>query len=99
MKTLMFLITFGLIGLLTLGSIPFVPYFFYKKVIDEGYQSRFISLSIERKELLKGKEKGFRKIDKIPGNGKRPGSLTGWMRDTINDSYDRRYYCPNSESH
>ena len=63
MKTLIFIISLLLLVILTLGSVPFVPYIFYKKVIDEGYQSRFIAIKIEKKELLKGKEKNFRKIE------------------------------------
>ena len=40
---------------LILGSIPFAPYFFYKKIIDEGYQSRLVSISV-KKRVIKGKE-------------------------------------------
>ena len=64
MKILLSLITFFFIGVLFLGSIPFIPYFFYKKIIDQGYQSRLVSLSVQQKNLLKGKEIGFTKLEK-----------------------------------
>ena len=63
MKVLLSLIIFCLIGFLILGSIPFAPYFFYKKILDEGYQSRLVSITVKKRALLKGKEISLSKIE------------------------------------
>ncbi len=63
MKILLSLVIFCVICISFLGSIPFIPYFYYKKIIDEGYQSRLISLSIKKKSLLKGKEKKITRLE------------------------------------
>ena len=63
MKTLLSITIFCLIGFLLLGGILFTPYFFYKKIIDEGYHSRLVSIIVKKRELLKGKEIGLSKFE------------------------------------
>ena len=63
MKVLGSLIIFFLVVIFVLGSIPFAPYFFYKKVIDEGYESRLVKFSIKKRELLKGKGIKFTNLE------------------------------------
>ena len=44
--------------------MPFAPYYIYKKAINEGLESRFLTIKVENKMILKGKKLNFTKEER-----------------------------------
>ncbi|MEE2744894.1 MAG: hypothetical protein VYD54_13355 [Bdellovibrionota bacterium] len=64
MKILLFSTIFLAILIIPLSIGPFVPYYIYKKVVDNGFESKFLTLNVDFKKILKGKRYSFTKSER-----------------------------------
>ena len=59
MKILLVTTIFLAILIVPLSIGPLVPYYIYKKVVDDGFKSKFLTLNVDTKKILKGKRYSF----------------------------------------